>query len=92
MHTTETNVNTPVLSNCAKVIHPIDIASCGTSDIPNFALADTCWYRAPVKKKNGKNKIMYTRPPTVETVVATITQTVYPMYSTQGYNSLRNSQ
>jgi len=47
--------NTPVLSNCPKVLQPIPIARFGTTDKPNLALADNDGYRAlSPKKENGR--------------------------------------
>ena len=75
-------INIPVLSNCAKVLHPIDIASVGTSDIPNLASADTSGYRLSTPKNvNGKYETKYIIAPAAAPALAVRTQTVYHTYT-----------
>ena len=67
-----------MLSNCAKILHPIDIASVGTSDIPNLALADTSGYRLSAPKNvNGKYETKYMIAPAAAAALAISTQTVH---------------
>ena len=67
-----------MLSNCAKVMHPIDIARFGTSDIPNLALAVTSGYCLALPKNvNGKYETKYIMPPAAALTLAAIAQTIY---------------
>ena len=66
----------PGLSNCTRVLHPIDIARFGTSDIPNLALVDNSAYRrGDLKKENGKYEMKYMIPPAAAPALAGISQT-----------------
>ena len=78
-----------MLSNCAKVMHPIDIARFGTSDIPNLALAVTSGYRlALLKNVNGKYETKYIMPPAAAPALAAVAQTIHFIYIIQCFGNL----